>query len=63
MAEYKINECIKNKSKELNLSNLNLRCLPKIPLFVTILRCNNKNLTELPEKLPHYKKFIVIIIK
>ena len=50
--QYKIDECIKNKSEELDLCDLNLVCLPEIPIFVKILRCSNNNLTILPEKLP-----------
>lgn len=50
---YRILTCLKTKMCELDLSNLNLNCLPPVlsRLKIEILDLSNNNLQELPEEL------------
>ena len=48
-AKRRIQHCIDNKATELNLSNLKLSELPKIPSHVTKLYCSYNQLKGLPE--------------
>ena len=47
-----IEEYINNKNELLDLSNLNLKSLSELPKFIKILKCNNNQITELPDKMP-----------
>ena len=44
----RIGACKKNKSEQLDLSDLKLKFLPNLPNFIKELKCSNNQITKLP---------------